>query len=263
MKALILAGGYGTRLKPYINYPKALLEVGGKAILSHILENVCRVKEIESIILSTNEAFREQFESYLSVTSWHKPVHLVIEPSKSEGHKLGSIGGIQFVIHKLSLSEDLVVIGGDNLFEMDLSAFLRSVRSRPAIGVFDVGDEQLAKEYGVVTIDRDGLVKDFNEKPEHPNCTLVSTAIYHFPKHVLLRISEYLSNGGSKDRLGDFLSWLYKRESVYAYTFSSCWFDIGTVASLKAASGYFGDKNNSGPQEKMASGKLALKFQIK
>ena len=187
MKAIILAGGYGTRLKPYTSYPKALLEVNGKTILSHILENVCRVKEIESIILSTNEAFRQHFESYLSETSWNKPVHLVIEPSKSEGQKLGSIGGIQFVILNLSLAEDLVVIGGDNLFEMDLSEFLQAARSRPAIGVFDVGDEKLAKEYGVVTIESDGLVKDFDEKPNHPNSTLVSTAIYHFPKRVLLR----------------------------------------------------------------------------
>ena len=185
MKALILAGGFGTRLKPYVVYPKALLEVGGKPILSHILENACRAQDLEAILISTNEAFHQQFDSYLSRTKWLKPVQLVIEPSRSEGQKLGSIGAIQFVIHKLRLSEDLLIIGGDNLFEMDLSAFLQSAKTRTVIGVYDVRDAKVAKECGVVEIDTDGLIKDFKEKPEHPNSTLISTAIYHFPTEVL------------------------------------------------------------------------------
>ena len=243
MKALILAGGFGTRLEPHIVYPKALLEVGGKPILSHILENACRAEDLEGILISTNEAFRQQFQSYLSRTKWPKPVQLVIEPSKSEGQKFGSIGAIQFVIRELRLSEDLLIIAGDNLFEMELSAFLQSAKTRLVIGVFDVRDEKLAKEYGVVAIDADGLIKDFSEKPENPNSTIISTGIYHFPKEVLPRISEYLTSGGSKDRLGDFISWLYKRENVYGYILSNRWFDIGSIDRLNAAYRHFGSKS--------------------
>jgi len=239
MKALVLAGGYGKRLKAHTDCPKALLEVGGKPILSHILENVSQSADIDTIIISTNERFRTEFETYLAGNTWKKPVRLVIEPSKTEAHKLGSIGGIQFAIRETGLSGDLLIIGGDNLFGMDLSAFLQSAKNRSVIGVCDVKDKKLASEYGVVTIDTDGLITDFIEKPAHQNSTLVSTAIYHFPKKVILRIDEYLTGGGSKDRLGDFISWLYKRENVYVHEFSNYWFDVGCIGSLKAARRHF------------------------
>jgi glucose-1-phosphate thymidylyltransferase len=235
MKAIILAGGYGRRLKPFIDFPKALIDVGGKPILTYILQNACKTEEVESIIISTNEYFRLNFESYLQQSTWHKPVQLVVEPSNNEGHKLGSVGGIQFVISKLSLSEDLLIIGGDNLFEMDLSLFLKNSKNKAVIAVYNVGDRELASNYGVVTTDEIGRITDFKEKPEQPASTLVSTAIYRFPKKFLPRINEYLSEGGSKDRLGDFISWVCKRDVVYAFEFSKCWFDVGTFVSLKAA----------------------------
>jgi glucose-1-phosphate thymidylyltransferase len=253
MKALILAGGYGTRLRPHILSPKALLEIGGKPILSNILENLCRVENIERILISTNETFRQHFESYFSITTWLKPVQLVIEPSNSEGRKLGSVGAIQFVLNKLCLSEDLLILAGDNLFKMALSSFMQSAKTYPIIGVFDVLDKKLATEYGVVTIDADGIIKDFFEKPENPNSTLVSTAIYYFPKEVLNSINEYLSKGGSNDRLGDFISWLYKRMNVYTHIISGQWFDIGSIDSLKAAYCCFGGKKRNEPGTELKS----------
>jgi len=246
MKTLILAGGYGSRLKTLIDCPKALLEVGGKSILSYILKNVCRAEDVETIIISTNEHFCSHFESYLAGTTWRKPVQLVVEPSNTEENKIGSIGGIQFVTREIGLSDDLLIIGGDNLFGMDLSAFLKSAKGRSVIGAYNVRDKKMATEYGVVTTDTNGRITDFKEKPEHPNSTLVSTAIYHFPKKILLRISEYLNEGGARDRLGDFISWLHKRENVYVHEFSNYWFDVGCMDSLQAAKRHFARKPSSG-----------------
>lgn len=89
MKAIILAGGYAKRLWPLTkNKPKQLLYVGGRPMIEYIMEKLETQKEIDKIIISTNEKFENNFKQWLSEYKSTKDISLVIEPTLSEKDKL-------------------------------------------------------------------------------------------------------------------------------------------------------------------------------
>ncbi len=238
MKAIILAGGYAKRLWPLTkDTPKPLLEVGGKPIIDYIVEKIESLGEISSVIVSTNAKFGKKFRQ------WQKKhdVKLVIEPSQSEGKKLGSIGGLNYVLSKAKINDDFLLVGGDNIFEFDLGEFVRFYRKvrKTSVALYDIRSKKKVKgRYGVCIIDKK-KVSDFQEKPEKPASTLVSTACYIFPKRNIRLIKKYLDEGNNPDALGFFLKWLCSREEIYAYVFRGKWFDIGSFEALAEAKKHY------------------------
>ena len=228
MKVLIMAGGYATRLWPITkDNPKALLPVGNRVILDYILENVKEL-EIETYI-STNRFFEAHFRPYAEKHG----VGLIVEDTLHEEEKLGTIGAMKKAVEELG-PDDYLVIAGDNLFSFGLRDFLRAYDGRTLIAVYDVGDLELAKRYGVVVLEGDRVIS-FEEKPAQPRSTLISTGVYVFPRAVMERIDEYLSNG-NRDSPGYFLQWLLERgEPIKAYRFSEYWYDIGSADSYLEA----------------------------
>ena len=85
-------------------------------------------------------------------------------------------------------------------------------------------------------------VESFEEKPEKPKSTLVSTGCYLFPKEVLEKISEYLSEGNNRDAPGHFVKWLSENTDVFGFKFEGKWFDIGSFESLQEANEYYSRK---------------------
>jgi len=228
MKVLIMAGGYATRLWPITkDNPKALLPVGDRVILDYILE---KTKELDmEVYISTNRFFAKYFESYAE----DKGVELLVEDTLHEEEKLGTIGALKLAIDELGL-DDYLVIAGDNLFSFELDEFLNRYDGRTLIAVYDVGDFELAKRYGVVILEGERVV-DFQEKPLNPKSTLISTGVYVFPKETMARVGEYL-NEGNKDSPGYFIQWLLgKGEDIQAYRFDEYWYDIGSADSYLEA----------------------------
>ncbi|AEK73098.1 sugar-phosphate nucleotidyltransferase [Thermococcus sp. 4557] len=228
MRVLIMAGGYATRLWPITkDNPKALLPVGNRVILDYILESVMEL-ELETYI-STNRFFEAHFRPYAEKHG----VGLIVEDTLHEEEKLGTIGAMKKAVEELG-PDDYLVIAGDNLFSFGLRDFLRAYDGRTLIAVYDVGDLELAKRYGVVVLEGDRVIS-FEEKPAQPRSTLISTGVYVFPRTVMERIEEYLSNG-NRDSPGYFLQWLLERgEPIKAYRFSEYWYDIGSADSYLEA----------------------------
>lgn len=228
MKVLIMAGGYATRLWPITkDNPKALLPVGNKRIIDYILE---KTSELEfPVYISTNRFFEGHFRSVAKEYG----VELIIEDTFHEEEKLGTIGAIRNAIEEVGL-DDYLVIAGDNLFSFSLKDFLSRFSDKTLIAVYDVGDFELAKRYGVVVLEGDKVVS-FEEKPLEPSSTLVSTGVYAFPKRVMGLVDEYLQNG-NRDSPGYFVQWLLERgEEIVAYRFSDYWYDIGSADSYLEA----------------------------
>ncbi len=228
MKVLIMAGGYATRLWPVTkDHPKALLPVGDRTILDYIMENV-KGLGLDTYI-STNRFFEAHFRPYAE----RYGVGLIVEDTLHEEEKLGTVGAMKRAVEGLGL-DDYLIIAGDNLFSFSLPDFLRAYDGRTLIAVYDVGDLELAKRYGVVVLEGDRVVS-FQEKPVQPQSTLISTGVYVFPKAVMERIDEYLSNG-NRDSPGYFIQWLLERgEPIKAYRFSDYWYDIGSADSYLEA----------------------------
>lgn len=246
MDVIVLAGGFAKRMWPLTkDRPKHLLEVGGKPMLSYTLDTLIEMETIGKIFVSTNEAFDDQFSDFLKNYDKDK-VKLVIEPSPTEDKKLGSIGGLGYLIEKEDLNEDTMIIGGDNLFEfhpLEAVEVFRKV-DRDIVAVYDVGTKERAKLYGIVDVGENGVIKDFLEKPENPPSTMAATAFYIFKADSLRLVLRYLDEGRKADALGHFIDYLVNNRPVVAWKFNGKWFDIGSLDVYHEADDYFAKKGS-------------------
>jgi glucose-1-phosphate thymidylyltransferase len=236
MHAVVLAGGYATRLWPVTrNRPKMLLPVGDQTVIDRILGELESDDRIDDVYVSTNERFADDFERHLASTEFEKP-RLSIEETIDEDEKLGVVGALAGLVDREGIdSSDLLVVAGDNLISFGLPAFVDFFESTgtPTLAAYDVGSRQRASSYGLVDLDGQEVV-DFQEKPDDPTSTLVSIACYAFPAQDV-RFEEYLDDGNNPDEPGWFVQWLQRRRPVHAFTFEEAWFDIGTPGSYLEA----------------------------
>jgi len=232
MKALILAAGYATRLYPLTKeYPKPLLPVKKKPIINYIVDKLDAAREVNEIIVVTNSKFIRCFKKWTQGLRLSKPLVLVDDLTRDNASRLGAIGDVDFVLRKKNLKENLLVVGGDNLFDASLKGFLSFVKkhkSSPVIGAYDAKDLERAKHYGVVRLDKNKRLTDFKEKPKKPHSTLIAMCLYYFPARSLALIREYLQVRRKKhDATGLYIDWLKKKMQVYGFVFGGCWHDIG------------------------------------
>lgn len=238
MTLIILAAGYAVRLEPLTsNTSKSLLPIGGKKMIERILEKVLKVKEISSVYIITNSKFFKNFSDWLNTYKHAKKISLICDGTTSNENRLGAIKDLEFVIKEESITGDILVVAGDNLFEFDMNDFLKFAKKKGgiAIAVHDIDSLALAKNFGVVKIDADNRVVDFEEKPENPQSTLISTGIYYFPKDKVAFINEYVKMQNKLDAPGHYIGWLSKRDYVYGFAFPEDWYDIGTMESYRKA----------------------------
>jgi len=236
MKALILCGGFARRLEPIGEFiPKALLTLNGVPLIEYIMKDLENNGQIDEIIISTNRRFANQFEYWLKLkkgAGYRKEVRLVIEPSTNEKNKFGAVKGIAYDIEKAGIKDDLIIIAGDNFFTFNLSGLINrfSKLDKPAIIAYNLGSKEKAKRFGVVRLAKDGTIKEFEEKPEKPKSTLISTGIYFMPVQYLGKVKEYTSSVENADDIGNFIKWLNAETRVRAIVPASGeWFDIGTL----------------------------------
>ena len=229
MKALVLAAGYATRLRPLTDtIPKQLLPVGGRPMVDWILDRIAETSA-EEVHLVTNARFGPDFERWAE----DKDVRVHNDGTTSNDDRLGAIGDIGFV----GLDDDLLVVAGDNLFDFSLADYEEYWRGKggSCVAVHDVRDRELAKKYGIVDVDGDDRITNFVEKPEDPPSTLAATATYLYRREDVARIADYLETGNPPDQPGNFVAWLHSRAPVYAYRFAGEWYDIGDPEQLLEA----------------------------
>jgi glucose-1-phosphate thymidylyltransferase len=241
MKAVILAAGYATRLYPLtLNRPKALLDVGGRPMVEHLLERLHGVDGLGAIYLVTNSKFADAFREW--ATGWTgTEVQIVDDGTADEETKLGAIGDLELTIREAAIDEDLIVLAGDNLFTESLAPFGEFARQKnaPALGVYDVGDLEAIRRYNAIELDDDDRLTFFEEKPEQPRSTLTGIALYFYPRRSLGLVREYLEAGNNPDQPGRLVQWLYPRVPVYAWRVPGRWYDIGSAETLAEADAAF------------------------
>jgi glucose-1-phosphate thymidylyltransferase len=235
VKALVLAAGYATRLRPLTDtWAKELLPVGGTPILDSIVESIEQVPDVDEIHVVTNDRKAPAFERWAE----GKDVQVHNDGTTSNDDRLGAIGDMRFVVERAGIDDHMLVVAGDNLFEFSLAHFVgfwhgKGVAS--AIAVRDVGSLELASRYGVVDLAADDRVLDFVEKPPDPPSTLAAIATYVFHRTHVPLLATYLAGGNEPDQPGRFVAWLHRREPVYAWRFTGEWFDIGDLEQLQLA----------------------------
>jgi glucose-1-phosphate thymidylyltransferase len=245
MKAVVLAGGYATRLWPITKHrPKMFLPVGDSTVIDQIFAELEADDRVDEVYVSTNERFADDFRDHLADSEFDKP-RLTVEDTTEEDEKFGVVGALAQLFDRENITDDTLVIAGDNLISFGVSDFVDFFEAKGAstLAAYDVGSRERAKSYGLVELDGEQVV-DFQEKPDDPKSTLVSIACYAFTAETIPRLDEYLESGNNPDEPGWFVQWLQEREPVYAYTFGEAWFDIGTPESYLEAVGWKLDGQN-------------------
>ena len=240
MKVLILAAGYGTRLYPLTkNIPKPLLPIGERTLLDCLVKKIDKLKSMTETILVTNEKFFGVFQDWKEQRKdFSHPVTIVNDATTTPENRLGAMGDVQLVLKQYRPKEDLLVIGGDNLFDETLEAFLSfalAKKPKVTIGVYDIRSQERAKTFGVVQMDSQNRVTAFFEKPSQPPSTLIAMCLYFFPMETLPYVAEYLNQTKSSDTTGDYIHWILGKDVIYGFKFGGKWYDIGSIEAYHEA----------------------------
>ncbi len=251
-KAIVLAAGYATRLYPLtLNIPKPLLKITrSKTVLDFIIDDLQASGLVEEAIIVTNNKFYRDFLRWSKTRSKKIRVSVVNDGTSSNEDRLGAIGDIYFAVKKKKISGDIIVIGGDNLFDKGFASFLKfALDKKPfvSLGLFDIRDKKEATRFGVVSVDKTSCVSCFEEKPPKPKSTLVATCLYYFPQPTLSFLEKYILDlKTSKDAPGNYIRWLLGQDRVYGFTLSKGhWHDIGHFDSYKEVVAQFEHHNVS------------------
>lgn len=198
-------------------------------MISHIVDSL---PDDIDIIVSTNAAFRQTFENWRQNYP-QREIDIFVEDSLDEQFKKGALGATALVIQEKSIQEDLLLIAGDNYFGFTMTDFITHFKNQPLLAAYDIGDLAKARKFGVV-VAQEGRVVEFQEKPENPKSTLVSTGCFLFPQKNLPDIIHYAKE--KNDDLGGVFEYLVqKEESIDVFAFDDLWFDVGSFEGYLSA----------------------------
>ena len=175
-------------------------------------------------LCTTNSKFAASFREWSETVG--RVVTFCVEPVFTEEQSIGAVGSLNYCVATKNITDDLLVIAGDNYFESDISEFISSYDGQTTlVGVYDTRDKKKSSKFGVVRLD--GLkITRFDEKPAEPQSSLIATACYIFPPRIFPLLAQFCSSG-KKDNLGSFITYLIAKDVVHAYTFKDLWFDAG------------------------------------
>jgi glucose-1-phosphate thymidylyltransferase len=245
MKVLILGAGYATRLYPLtLTQPKPLLKVAGKPMIEYVLDNLAPISGVDRVYVVTNDRFAEHFQQWSDAYHQSHPntnFTIVNDGSTDDSNKLGAIGDIHLVLTREKIEDDLIIVAGDNLFNNSLEEFGAFCRQKnaPVLAVYDVGSLEEIRKYNSITLDEEGRITFFEEKPKNPSSTLTGIALYYYPKAILPMIHQYIAEGNNPDQPGRLVQWLYLRTPIYTWEVPGLWYDIGSKETLEEANRIF------------------------
>lgn len=240
MDAVILAAGYATRLGEIARgRPKALLPVGGRPVLDHLVERLAALDDVGRAVVVSNARFAADFRSWAAKAGASVPVRVVDDGTTHPGERLGAVGDLALGVAEARVEGDALIAAGDNIFGFDLDGLVERFRARPgaaaAVPVVEEDDPDALRRTGVAVVDDDDRIVRLAEKPVEPPSSLSVPALYLLRAPVRERVEAYLASGGDADETGRFLAWLARRETVVAWRAPGPRYDVGTPESYREA----------------------------
>ncbi len=228
MKAVIMAGGSGTRLRPLTcTLPKPMVPVANKPMAEHIV-NLLKEQGFNDIIFTLHylpEVIRDHFGD-------GSDYGIKIGYSVEEGSPLGTAGCVKVIQDKLDST--FVVISGDSLTDIDIKAAVKYHKEKKSKATIILKRVENPLDYGVVITDSNSKIQRFVEKPSASEIfsDTVNTGIYILEPEVLL----YVVMGREQDFAHDlFPLLLLRNEPVYGYVADGYWCDIGNLQVYRQA----------------------------
>lgn len=231
MKAVVMAGGEGSRLRPLtLNRPKPMVPIANRPVMGHILELLKRHHITQ--IVATLQYRADDIQNYFGDGS-----HVGVTMQYSvEPQPLGTAGSVKFAEKYLARDEPLLIISGDALTDFNLGeivAFHQRVGAAVTITLCRV---TTPLEYGVIIVDDSGHIERFLEKPSWGEVIsdTVNTGIYVLAPEVLDEIESGVPFDFSKDL---FPRLMQRGAPLYGFIATGYWCDIGDIAEYMRATG--------------------------
>ena len=240
MKCLILAAGYATRLYPLTeNFPKPLLDVGGKAILNWLIDDLEDSADVDEYIVVSNHKFAQVFEKWAG--GRREKIRVVDDQTSTNDTRLGAVRDIQFAVEQCSLDSDLLIMAGDNLLSFSLGRFIDYWKQKGTSCVmrFYEPDEARLHSRGILEVDESDRVVSMEEKPAEPRSHWCCPPFYIYNRDDLRRLPEAIASGCGVDAPGSLVAWLCSRTPIHAWQMPGPRYDIGNLESYRAVQEIF------------------------
>ncbi|MFC2050557.1 NDP-sugar synthase [Chloroflexota bacterium] len=222
MKAVILAGGKGTRLKPYTTvFPKPLMPVGGRPILEIIISQL-RSYGLRDIIITTGYLGELIMAFFGDGSQWG----VDIKYSK-EDKPLGTAGGLKLIEEELK--DIFLMVNGDTLTTLNFSELINYHKTSGAIATIALKKREVYIDFGIVELDDNNAIKGYAEKPTIYH--LVSMGVYVFEP----RVVDYIKPDEKLDFPDLVKTLISEREKVNGFVFDGYWLDIGRPEDYEKA----------------------------
>jgi glucose-1-phosphate thymidylyltransferase len=234
MKCLILAAGYATRLYPLTeNFPKPLLEVQGKTILDHLIEDIDTLGAVDEYVVISNHKFAHHFDAWAKDKA--QKITVVDDGTSSNETRLGAVRDIQFAIDTLGLDDDMLVIAGDNLLDFSLTRFITYAQQKgtSCIMRYFEASEQRLRKCGVVEIDGEDKILSMEEKPAEPKSHWCCPPFYYYTREDARLVKVGIERGCGVDAPGSYIAWLSGEVTVHAMEMPGKRYDIGNLESYE------------------------------
>ncbi len=230
-KAIILAGGEGTRMRPFTyEMPKALIPIQGKPLIQHIIE-LLRRYEIRDILISTGYLGDKIKEYFGNGCNFGVDITYI-----EERKRMGTAGPLNLM--KKHLNETFLMLNGDVLADIDLHDMIMSHRKYGGIATIALTPVRDPSRFGVAELKGDKILK-FIEKPRSTKSKLINAGVYVLEPEVLKFIPK---RHAMMEK--DVFPKLAEEGRLYGYPFNGQWFDTGThEAYEKAIKGWRGSKS--------------------
>ena len=242
MKCIILAAGYATRLYPLTeNFPKPLLEVGGKPILDWLIEDIA--DEIEEFLVVSNHKFTSHFEKWKETRP--EKITIIDDGTSTNETRLGAVRDLQLAVG--DRKDDFLVMAGDNVLDFSLVPFIQFARKKGTSCVMCHEENRLEalQKTAVIEMNADNLILSYEEKPVNPKGNHAVPPFYYYTKEDIVRIGKALEDGCNPDAPGSYAAWLSRITPMHAYVMPGKRHDIGDMKSYEAVKNSF-----SGPSIK-------------
>jgi mannose-1-phosphate guanylyltransferase len=222
MKAVILAGGLGTRMRPLTNHmPKPLVPLLGKPLVLHLIDAL--PQGVDTVILAVSY-MKDALEDYFAVHECGRKIVLVNETTP-----LGTGGALRNVSQQLD--DTFLAFNGDLVSSLDVAAMLRRHRQAGGIGTIATWEVDDPSAYGVIVPDATGRVLDFQEKPSaaEARSRVINAGAYVFETDIL----DYIGKGNISLEREVFPAAL--EMGLFTNPFRGYWVDCGTLPSYLRA----------------------------
>lgn len=240
MRAVVLLGGEGTRLRPLtFHLPKQLLPVAGRTMIERVLDHL-EAHGVTDAVLSLGYRPDAFYEAFPHGRAAGVRLSYAVDP-----YPLDTAGAVRFAAREAGIRETFVAVNGDVLTDLDLTALIRFHEERGADATVALTPVEDPSSFGVVVTDRTGAVSAFVEKPPPGTAptNLINAGTYVLEPSVLERVADDRRVSIERETFPA----LAAEGTLYAQSSDAYWIDAGTAADLLRAGRDLLDGRRAGP----------------